>query len=58
MNRQYLHSATADEGILFSQAEVWSFQVSKLITELCKDLYLLHNILLKVKQALQNLISI
>lgn len=50
MNWQYFHSATAEEGILFSQVEVRSFQVSKLITVLYKDLkFLVNAILLKVK---------
>ncbi len=38
MNREYLHSAAADEGILFSWAEARSFQVAKLIIVLYKGL--------------------
>lgn len=38
MNREYLHSAATDEGILFPWAEAKSFQVTKFIIVLYKGL--------------------
>lgn len=59
MNREYLHSAAADESILFSWAEARSFQVSKLIIVPYKGFKLLVSyVLMQVYQALQNLPSI